>query len=199
MTPRIYKATKTRSSRPGWSVTFNHPRRSDARGKYGLKVRRGLGTRDDAIADRLVEQLNALLSDQTWWSLDRRTDAEQQFDSIVVSSFYDGIEVGKVESRDLRDTFIALPTPDDEYARIMLVGSTGAGKTTLLRQLIGSDHRRDRFPSTSTARTTTADIEIVTDDGPFEAAITFMTEHETRFAVDECLEKGVRRRYSRPR
>ena len=190
MTTRIYKATKTRSSRPGWSITFNHPRRSDARGKFGLKVRRGLGTRDDAQADRLVDQANTLLADESWWSLDRRTEAAQRFDSVVVSAFYDGIEVGKVKSWHLRDTFIPLPTKDDRYARVMLVGSTGAGKTTLLRQLIGSDPIRDRFPSTSTAKTTIADIEIVTADAPFKAAITFMTEHEIRCAVDECLEEA---------
>lgn len=190
MAPLIYKATKTRSNRPGWSVTFTHPRRRDARGKLGLKLRRGLRTRDSAEADRLVQQLNTLLADQSWWSLDRRADAAKQFDNIVVSVFYHGIEVGKVNSRDARESIIPLPTPDDGYARVMLVGSTGAGKTTLLRQLIGSDHRRDRFPSTSTAKTTTADIEIVTSDGPFEAAITFMNEHEVRCAVDESLEEA---------
>ena len=73
----------------------------------------------------------------------------------------------------------------------MLVGSTGAGKTTLLRQLIGTDPQRDRFPSTSTARTTTADTEIVfIPQGPFEAVISFLTEHEVRCAVDECLEEA---------
>ncbi len=190
MTTRIYKATKTRSNRPGWSVTFNHPRRSDARGKFGLKVRRGLGTTDGAEADRLVEQINALLADQSWWSFDRRVEAEQQFDSIVVAAFFDGIEVGKIKSKDLREKIIPLPTPDDGYARIMLVGSTGAGKTTLLRQLIGADHKRDRFPSTSTAKTTTADIEIVTTAKHYKAAVTFMTEHEVRCAVDECLEEA---------
>ena len=188
MVTTIYKATKTRSSRPGWSVTFTHPRRSDARGKFGLKVRRGLGTRDAAEADRLVEQLNVLLANESWWSLDRRVEAARKFDDTVVSIFYHGIEVGKVNSRDIRETIIPLPKSDDGYARVMLVGSTGAGKTTLLRQLIGSDHRQDRFPSTSTAKTTTADIEIVTSDGPFEAAITFMAEHEVRCAIDECLE-----------
>ena len=74
----------------------------------------------------------------------------------------------------------------------MLVGPTGAGKTTLVRQLIGSDHRRDRFPSTSTARTTTADIEIVTADGAFEAAITFMPEDAVRCTLEECLEEACR-------
>lgn len=190
MSDQIYKATKTRSSRPGWSVTFRHPRRRDARGKYGLKVRRGLNTTDDVEADRLVAQLNILLADPTWWSLDRRMEAERQFAASVVSAYFDGIEVGVMNTKNLRDKVIPLPTPDDGYARVMLVGVTGAGKTTLLRHLIGSDHRRDRFPSTSTAKTTTADIEIIMKAGPFKAAITFMTEHETRCVVDECLEEA---------
>ena len=191
MTATIYTASKTRSNRPGWSVTFNHPRRTDARGKIGLKVRRGLGTADDSKADQLVEQLNEILADPSWWSLDRRVEASQRFDAIVVSAFFDGIEVGKINSKERREEMLPLPTPDDGYARVMLVGSTGAGKTTLLRQLIGSDHTRDRFPSTSTAKTTTADIEIVTTaTGPFKSVITFMNEYEVRAAVDECLEEA---------
>ena len=193
MTTRIHRASKTRSNRPGWSVTFSHPRRRDARGRFGLKVRRGLGTQDAAEADRLVEQINALLADESWWSLDRRADAERQFDHIAVAAFFDGIEVGKISSKNQRETIIPLPTPDDGYARVMLLGSTGAGKTTLLRHFIGSDHKRDRFPATSTAKTTTADIEIVTAPGPFEAVITFMTEHQVRCAVDECLEEACAR------
>ena len=190
MAGQTYTATKTRSNRPGWSVIFNHPRRSDARHRYGLKVRKGLGTRDDTEADRLVSQLNVLLADQSWWSLDRRDEAARHFDDVVVSAFYDGIEVGKENSRDLRETFIPLPTPDAGYARVLLVGSTGAGKTTLLRKFIGSSHTRDRFPSTSTAKTTIADIEIVTAATEFEAVATFMSEHEMRCAVDECLEEA---------
>ena len=198
MTTRIHKATKTRSNRPGWSVTFSHPRRSDARGKFGLKVRRGLGTTEDAESDRLVEQINVLLADESWWSLDRRADAALRFDPIVVSAFFDGIEVGTLSSKDLRERIIPLPSQEEGYARVMLVGSTGAGKTTLLRQLIGSDHKKDRFPSTSTAKTTTADIEMVTAPSPFEGVISFMTEHEVRCSVDECLEEaciGVIREY----
>ena len=187
-----YKASKTRSqNRPGWSVIFSHPRRTDTRGKFGLKVRRGLGTKDDAEADRLVEQLNELLANSSWWSLDRRAEAEQQFDSVIVSAFFDNMEAGRVDSKKLREDMIRLPTPENGYARVMLVGPTGAGKTTLLRQLIGSDHKSDRFPSTSTAKTTTADIEIViTPSHPFKAVVTFMTEHEVRGDIEECLEEA---------
>lgn len=190
MTTRIHKASKNQSGRRGWSVTFNHPLRRDGRGNYGLQIRRGLGTRDDAEADRLVEQLNTLLADQSWWSLDRRAEAALQFENIVVSAFFDDIEGGKNNSKGLRDGCIPLPPPGEGYARVMLVGTTGAGKTTLLRQLIGSDHKRDRFPSTSTAKTTTCDIEIIMGPGPFEAAVTFMSEHEVRCAVEECLEEA---------
>lgn len=75
----------------------------------------------------------------------------------------------------------------------MLVGTTGAGKTTLLRHLIGTDPHRDRFPSTSTAKTTTADIEIVTAEGPFEAVITFASRDQAQADVEDCLyEAGER-------
>lgn len=187
MVQRKYNASKTQSDRPGWSVTFNHPLITDSRGVSGVKVRRGLSTRDAEKADELVEQINVMLSDTSWWDRDRRTDAEQLFDTVAVSAFYHGVE-DKVRHSRLREEFIPLPTPDDGYARVMLVGLTGAGKTTLLRQLIGSDAKRDRFPSTSTARTTTADIEIVLSDDIYKAVVTFMDEQETRFRVDECVE-----------
>jgi hypothetical protein len=57
--------------------------------------------------------------------------------------------------------------------------ATGAGKTSLLRQLIGSDPDEDRFPSTAPAKTTIADIEVIQDEGDFEAAVTFFTEFQT--------------------
>lgn len=57
-------ATKTRTKRPGWCVTFRHPVRNDSRNKPGLKIRRGLGTTDEQEAERLVEQLNQLLGDK---------------------------------------------------------------------------------------------------------------------------------------
>lgn len=183
-----YVATKTRSSRPGWSVTFRHPLRRDTRGKLGLKVRRGLNTADDREADALVDQLNTLLSDRSWWSADRRSDAEHEFEPLIVSAFFDGIEVGPFDTAELRDRSIPLPSAEDGYARVLIVGTTGAGKTTLLRHLIGSTHEIDRFPSTSTARTTIADTEIVTADTPFSAAVTFMSEFEVRAHIDECIE-----------
>jgi GTPase Era involved in 16S rRNA processing len=169
-------------------VTFRHPVRTDSKNQKGLKIRKGLGTADDKIADEYVRQLNELLANGGWWSADRRVDASHQFAEVVVSAFFDGIEVGTFDSTKKRDQLIPLPSQEEGYGRILILGTTGAGKTTLLRHLIGSDHEEDRFPSTSTAKTTTADTEIITSDGDFEAAITFMPEHQVRAYIDECLE-----------
>jgi hypothetical protein len=164
--------------------------RTDSRGQRGLKVRRGLGTAEDTEADRLVAELNEVLGDESWWSGDRRPEAERKFSSVVVSAFFDGIEAGAVDSQARRNEILPLPTREDGYSHIFFLGTTGAGKTTLLRHVIGSDPIEDRFPSTSTAKTTTADIEIVTAPTPFRAAVTFMPEHELRAHVEECLEEA---------
>lgn len=190
MTDRKFTASKTRSNRPGWSVTFRHPVRRDSRNEWGLKVRKGLGTSDDAEADRLVGQLNELLQNESWWSGDRRTDAALDFDDIVVSAFFDGMEAEAHDAEASRSAVIALPSRDDGYSTVLFLGTTGAGKTTLLRHIIGSDPETDRFPSTSTAKTTTADIEIVIAPGDFSAAVTFMPEHEVRAHIDECIEEA---------
>lgn len=190
MSNRKFTASKSRSNRPGWSVTFRHPVRTDSRGEWGLKVRKGLGTADDAAADLLVGQLNELLHDESWWSDVRRKDAELRFDSVVVSAFFDGIEVMTHDAEGRRSDVIPLPSVSDGYGTILFLGTTGAGKTTLLRHIIGSDPEKDRFPSTSTAKTTTADIEIVASPGDFTAAVTFMPEHEVRVHVDECIEEA---------
>src|SRR3989442_15139678 len=56
---------------------------------------------------------------------------------------------------NIRDGALAFPlSSDSDYRQVLLLGSTGGGKTTLVRQLIGSGPENERFPSTSTARTT---------------------------------------------
>lgn len=190
MAAKTFTAGKTRSNRPGWSVTFRHPVRLDSRGKPGLKLRKGLGTADDLEADNLVKELNKLLGNQSWWTIDRKTEALNSFDERVVKIFYDGIEAGKVDPANQRNSVIPLPTAAEGYSTVLFSGTTGAGKTTLLRHIIGSHHKKDRFPSTSTSRTTTADVEIITTSKgeSFQAAVTFMPEHEVRAHIDECIE-----------
>ena len=189
MSARRYTASKAPTQNgTGWIMSFRHPLRLDARGKQGRKVRRGLGTADEIQAQALVNRMNELLGDPSWHSIGKRGEAERHFPRIVVRAFYDGIESPPHDSRVIRDAELPLPTADEGYAHVMMVGATGAGKTSLLRQLIGSDPKRDRFPSTSTSRTTIADIEVITSDEPtFRAVVTFFDEPTIYMYVHECV------------
>lgn len=183
-----YSATKVLpAGRKVWILTFRHPFRKDPRGKAGLKVRRSLGTTDEAEAARLVEQMNVLLSDNGLHSILKRQEAERRFDPIVISAFYDALDGSVGDLSSIRDSTI--PFPPVGVPRVLLAGVTGSGKTSLLRQLIGSDPKVDRFPSTSTARTTTCDIEIIVapNSPSFNAVVTFRSQWETTATVAECV------------
>lgn len=178
---KYYSATKSRNQgREAWSVIFRHPSRLDVgTGKTGRRVRRGLGTASELEADRLVEQLNELLRTPELWEPTARASSVGRFDARVIEIFYDGLEATHIDFATVRDHQIPLPTTDQGYRKVLLLGTTGAGKTTLVRQLLGTDPTTERFPSTSTARTTVADTEIImTDAGEFRAAVTFMPRDE---------------------
>jgi hypothetical protein len=183
----FYVASKARSSRPGWSISFRHPLRNDSKGRPGLKMRRGLGTSNDEEADHMVSEMNEILSDEAWWNASKRQDAERRFSESVVKAFFDEIQAGTVDTERLRDSQIAMPSRAEGYSRVLFVGTTGAGKTSLVRQFIGSDPENDRFPSTAPAKTTIADIEIIRSEGVFEAAVTFFSEFQTQANVEECI------------
>lgn len=109
----------------------------------------------------------------------------------VVEAFYDELVPTPRDSWALRESVIPLPT--DGFTKVQLVGTTGAGKTTLLRQFIGTGSKGEKFPSTSPSRTTTYDIEIVTDDtDQFEAVVAFLPRDEVRQYVEECVCSAMR-------
>lgn len=177
----------TTPGRPGFSVSFRHPLKLDSKGKPGLKMRRGLGTDDQTRAEVLVAQMNQLLQDEFWWTTTKHYDALQVFDQCIVDAFFDGIQAGVSDSYETRNSVIPLPGKIEGYARALFVGTTGAGKTSLLRHLIGSDPEADRFPSTSTAKTTVSDIEVIPTDGEFKAAVTFFSEAVIQANVEDCV------------
>ena len=186
---RQYTASKT-TTRDGstWTMSFRHPLRKDARGKQGRKVRRGLGTSDEASAQTMIDQMNEILGDIKWHDVTKRSEAERYFDQIVVRAFYDNIESQSKNSLEVRNLALPLPTVDEGYSQVLMVGTTGAGKTSLLRQLIGSHPERDRFPSTSASRTTISDIEvIVCDELRFSAVVTFFSESAVYTNIHECV------------
>lgn len=185
-------ASKTRSQgREGWSVIFRHPVRIDPNtGKAGLRVRRGLGTSVDTDADRLVGELNELLRSPEYWNTSSKSLAEERFDQRVVTIFFDGVDTAPPDYRAIRDEALPLPSKDDDYRRVLLLGTTGAGKTTLVRQFIGTDPKTERFPSISTAKTTVADTEIILAEGPYRAVVTFAGMDEIIDALTDCVSEA---------
>lgn len=182
--------TASKSLPPGrqvWTMSFRHPVRKDPKGKFGLKVRRSLGTASENEADHLISQMNKLLADTSLHSLAKQREAERRFDAIIVSAFYDPIESPTADPATIRDAEIQLPKHG--VPKVLLTGATGSGKTSLLRHLIGSDPRTDRFPSTSTARTTTSVIEVVVapESPTFKAVVNFHSQWETTTSVAECV------------
>src|SRR3990172_7538000 len=165
MEKRFVAALSRSQGRNAWAVIFRHPVRIDPNtGKAGLRVRQGLGTADQVEADQLKDQLNQLLGDELYWNMASKSDAEKRFHHRVVEIFFHGMEPEENDFGAIREGIIALPTSQNsEYRRALLLGTVGAGKTTLLRQLIGTDPESERFPSTSTARTTVHETEVILD------------------------------------
>lgn len=194
MAKHTYIASLSQSQgRTGYTVIFRHPMRTDdATGKPGLRVRRGLGTQDHAEAERLRDELNQLLADPRYHDIAARAEAERRFDARIVDIFFYKMAPEEVDFAALREAAIPLPAAEAEgYRHVLLLGTTGAGKTTLVRQLIGTDPESERFPSTSTAKTTVHDTEILLDEGTWRAAITFVSSDEVREYLNECISAAV--------
>lgn len=197
MEGRFVASLSRSQGRKGWAVIFRHPTRIDTNtGRTGLRVRQGLGTADEVEATSLRDQLNELLSDESYWNLSARSEAEKRFHHRVVEIFFHGMEPEENDFGVIRDSFIELPprSKESEYRRALLLGTTGAGKTTLLRQLLGTVE--EKFPSTSTAKTTVHETEVVLDDGPYRAVVTFFPIDEVREHVNECISEAILAAYN---
>lgn len=190
-----YQASLSQSQeRKSWAIIFRHPmKRDEISGKLGKRIRGGLGTRDKDQAERLVGQMNQMLANKRFWDIGAKDAALQSFDRVVVDLFYKDLEPEALDFEAIRSKFIPLPSSQESpYRRVLLLGTTGAGKTTLVRQFMGSHPRLDRFPSTSTARTTVADMEIVFKEGEYGAIITFHRQDEVRDVLEQAAFAAAR-------
>jgi hypothetical protein len=189
MTDRAYKASLSQSQgREGWAIIFRHPVRIErTTGKPGLRVRRGLGTKNRTEAEQLVAEMNELLNEPSFWDISAKANAQRRFQGRIVDIFYHEIVPEPADYFLIRDSVIRLPALGSNYRRVLLVGTTGGGKTTLVRQLIVTNPQEERFPSTSAGKTTVADMELLFDDSPYRAVVTFMPLEEVRDYVEESM------------
>src|SRR5438128_5322901 len=158
MSERIHKATLSQSQgREGWSVIFRHPVLLDrATGKPGRRVRRGLGTKEKKAAEWLVAQLNKLLADRLFWEASSRPRALARFHPPCRRYFLSRYGAG--DDRRLRhpracDRLAAIDRfrlPADPVTRH---NRRRQDDTFAAAHRYGTDPANERFPSTSTART----------------------------------------------
>lgn len=192
MENRKYSASLSRSKgRNNWCVIFRHPLRATDDGNPGRRVRRSFGTADKDEADKLVDQMNALLADRSMWNPNSMQIAERKFDQRVVSAFYDNLSPALHDSRLVREKILPLPRREDGFYKVLLLGTTGSGKTTIVRQLIGTHPENERFPSISPARTTICDIEIILNKEQYQAIITFFPKDKVRLYIEECVQNAI--------
>jgi hypothetical protein len=124
---KLYKATLSPGGegRSGWCVIFRHPVRLGPNGKPGKRVRRGLGTSNKDEAQRLVDQANVILSDQSLWTPAARDLAEKSFDRRIVEAFYGELVPTPRDSWALRES--AIPLPTDGFTKVQLLYSAPRG------------------------------------------------------------------------
>ena len=113
-------------------MIFRHPARLDgATGKTGRRIRRGLGTADEAEASRLVDELNEILASPELWAPASRELAAARYDARIVEMFYEGAEASRLDFQAIRDETLPLPTAAEHYHRVLLLGTTGAARLRL--------------------------------------------------------------------
>lgn len=174
----------------GFTVTFRHPVVLDKDGKYGKKIHKGLGTRDEAVAKQRVDELNELLANDSYWEISKKSDALSKFSGSIVDMFYSPMEEQFITEKEILDS-ILIPSREEGYKRSLLLGPSGVGKTTLLRLIAGTI--KEAFPSTATCRTTTCNQEIICGDcKTYEAVVTFMSKDLFSQYIIECIEEACR-------
>lgn len=174
-------ALRWSKARGTWMVSYSHPALLDA-GGGPRRIRQPLRTQVLEHAEVLLSHVQALVDNPSYWRLEAQPFAAQHVDARAVDAFYAPLLEQPLTSREVREELLPLP-PAERARTVLLLGTTGAGKTTLVRQLLGTHPRAERFPSTSTAKTTVAETELVFADGPFRAVITFASLEEVRAAV----------------
>ena len=138
-----------------------------------------------------MRHLNEMLADSTYWNPAARSRAASKYAEHIVAAFFDHMSSEQHDGWAERERKLPLPSKEKGFAKILFVGTTGAGKTTVVRQLLGTDPVEERFPSTSAAKTTICDLELIVGGDEFEAAVSFIPREQARQCIMDCVSAAV--------
>ena len=152
-----------------------------------------LGTRDESEArcPSGAHHKIEMLADSTYWNPGARSRAASKYAEQIVAAFFDHLASEQRDGWAERERILPLPSKEEGFAKILFVGTTGAGKTTVVRQLLGTDPVEERFPSTSAAKTTICDLELIVGGDEFEAAVSFIPREQVRQYIMDCVSAAV--------
>ena len=156
-------------------------------GKQKLRVRQGLGTRDEAEANRLVGQLNEILADPSMWNPAAKAKANSKYEQQIVAAFYDYVEPEERDGWAERERLIPLPGAERGYAKVQLIGPVGARQDD---HCAAANRHRSEDQTISIdfgVRATTADLEIISDEGRFRAVVSFVPRDQVRQYIIDCV------------
>lgn len=98
-----YRATISENTGGSLSMIFRHPRKPDEKTGYGKRIRRGLGTRDEKVAQKYIDEMNEILSNYIFWNNEKKEYAKSKFSEIVVNAYYDNLETEIMDNRKKLD------------------------------------------------------------------------------------------------
>lgn len=173
-----------------FSIEFRHPMLLDNQGKPGKKIRKGLGSNLE-LAQQVLNDVNKLLSNNYFWSLECYEESQKEYHYKAVEIFYGPMEYELIESSyEQRGKIITIPLSNP---KVMLLGATGVGKTSIIRQLIGTEPNDISFPAVSASRTTTCDTEYIFAPGDWGSVVTFLSQVEVIQLVSESIFEALKK------
>ena len=180
-----------KSKSGNYHVSFHHPICRE--GTIGKKIHRSLKVTKEDDANKLRDEMNALLAlADTPELLPTRTQAiaEGKYALVVIDAFFNCMTPEPTDYYALRETEMPLPprVPGKRHVpRVLLVGGTGAGKSRFGQHFLGTT--RQNYPMKGAGRTTVSDTETIVEDNDYAGIITFYSENEIRAVIkDNILE-----------
>lgn len=169
-----------------YTVNFRHPVVKDKSGKTGLKIHRGLGTRDYEEAERLADMLEELISNDRWHNVSLRKDAlKEGFPEVVVSAFYDPMK-GRVIDNEIVLKKIAVSKEEEKYSRVLMLSSNGINGTSLLQWVYneyGKAEETEKIP---------CNLDLVmSEDKGYEMVVSLMVWSHLDMYIQENIEAAI--------
>ena len=163
-----------------YSIAFRHPIVRDKSGKYGLRVMRGLKTKDLEQAQLYQKQIQELVNDKNMYDLSKKELALTKYDKIVVDAFYDPFS--RASKQIAYKEYISI----ENTKKATLLSKNSDAKNELIKLLLGYD---GNFYSKLLYDSTPYNTEILLSPNAEKPEISI--DFKSKFYIDSCLTENI--------